>query len=148
MEQKPVLQISYSLANIENAVHQLWQYAHQYKVWAFFAEMGSGKTTLIHELCNMLGVRENVSSPTFALINEYSFEQEGTEQLIYHMDWYRIENEEEAVRAGVEDCLLHATAYKFIEWPERLPELLPEEYLRIEIENKGAEERELRLRMT
>src|SRR5688572_6463090 len=106
MEQEPVLQISYSLLNIRNAADKLWRYAHQYKVWALSGEMGAGKTTFVHALCDVLGVQDDVSSPTFALINQYSFDDAGKEITIYHMDWYRLKDEEEAVNAGVEDCLV------------------------------------------
>lgn len=145
MEQAPVLQISYSLANIESAVHQLWQYAHQYKVWTLKGDMGAGKTTLVHALCDMLGVTDAVSSPTFAIINQYQFDYEGTKQTIYHMDWYRLKDEEEAFNAGVEDSILQPDSYAIIEWPEKAPGLLPKNYLQIEIESIAPDERVLRV---
>ncbi len=145
MEREPVLQISYSLSNIGNAVHQLWQYAHQHRVWTLKGDMGAGKTTLVHALCDMLGVKDAVSSPTFALINQYTFEQEGRQQTIYHMDWYRLKDEEEAYNAGVEDSILQPDSYAIIEWPEKAAGLLPKNYLQIEIESTGAEERVLRV---
>lgn len=140
---QPILQISYSLSNIGNAVHQLWQYAHQYKVWALSGDMGAGKTTLVHALCDMLGVTDPVSSPTFALINEYTFEADGHSQTMYHMDWYRIKDTEEAINAGMEDCLLQKNNYSLIEWPQQAPELLPSPHLWIEIKTIGPEERML-----
>src|SRR4051812_8738392 len=109
----PVLQISYSLANIRNAVHQFWQYAHQYSVLAFSGDLGAGKTTFIHNLCEMLEVEDVVSSPTFALINEYHFKEQDRERIIYHMDWYRLKDADEAVNAGMEDCLLQKDNYCF-----------------------------------
>lgn len=135
------LQISYSLANIENAVHQFWQYAHQYRVLAFSGEMGAGKTTFIHHLCNLLQVEDTVSSPTFALINEYHFNDNGTDRIIYHMDWYRLKDAEEAVNAGMEDCLLQKESYSFVEWPEKATELLPIPHLWISISQISATER-------
>ncbi len=143
MERKPVLQISYSLATIENAAHQLWQYAHQYKVWAFKGEMGAGKTTLVYALCKYLGVEDDVSSPTFSIINQYDFNNEGTTQTIYHMDWYRLKDEEEAVNAGVEDAILQPNSYAIIEWHEKAIGLMPKNYLLIEIEQTGIDERTL-----
>ena len=91
---------------------------------------GTGKTTFIHALCEELGVSSAISSPTFAIINEYSSPVAGT---IYHMDWYRLKNEEEAVNAGVEDSL-HSGALCLVEWPENAPGLLDETMFRINLE--------------
>lgn len=139
----PVLQISYSLANIESAVHQFWQYAHHYHILAFSGEMGAGKTTFIHNLCDILGVEDAVSSPTFAIINEYHFVMNGLDKTIYHMDWYRLRDTDEAINAGVEDCLHRPGAYSFIEWPEKAIDLLPIPYLYITITPTGADERQM-----
>jgi tRNA threonylcarbamoyladenosine biosynthesis protein TsaE len=139
----PLLQISYSLSNIENAVHQFWQYAHQYSVLAFSGEMGAGKTTFIHALCDYLKVEDTVSSPTFALINEYHFMQGQKDMTIYHMDWYRLKNTDEAIDTGMEDCLLQPNSYAFVEWPEKAPEILPHPHLFISIEIISADERRL-----
>lgn len=144
MQQQPVLQISYSLSDIKNVSDKLWQYAHQYQVWALHGDMGVGKTTLISALCDMLGVDDAVSSPTFSIINEYSFRQNDKEYSIYHMDWYRLEDEQEAVNAGVEDAILQPNAYSIIEWPEKASGLLPEYYLKIEIELEEGGQRTLR----
>lgn len=100
------------------------------KVWAFYASMGSGKTTFIHALCEALGVKTAVSSPTFAIINEYTSE---TARLIYHMDLYRLKDEEEAINAGVEDAIATGDLC-LIEWPEKAPLLLPDDALKIHIE--------------
>jgi tRNA threonylcarbamoyladenosine biosynthesis protein TsaE len=140
-----VLQISYSLSNIEQAAHQFWQYAHQYRVLAFSGEMGAGKTTFIHTLCAQLGVTDSVSSPTFALINEYHFQDNGKDKTIYHMDWYRLRDAAEAMHAGMEDCLTQQNAYSFVEWPEKAPELLPLPYLWISIEAINETEREMKV---
>lgn len=137
------LQISYSLANIENAVHQFWQYANQYRILAFSGEMGAGKTTFIHHLCDFIKVRDTVSSPTFALINEYHFDDNGIDRTIYHMDWYRVKDEDEALNAGMEDCLLQKDSYSFVEWPEKAPTLLPRPHLWISIKVLNEEERNM-----
>lgn len=105
--------------------------------------MGAGKTTFIHALCNHLGVTDAVSSPTFALINEYHFTENGTDRTMYHMDWYRVKDMEEAVNAGMEDALLDKNAMCFVEWPERGTELLPHPHLWIRIEATGTEERKM-----
>lgn len=142
-EAAPIVQISYSLGNIESAANQLWQYANQYRVWAFSGEMGAGKTTLISTLCKSLGVKDAVSSPTFAIINEYLLPINGGERKIYHMDWYRINDEEEAINAGIEDCMLQKDNFSLIEWPEKAPSLLTSPYLWIEIKTTSPTERVL-----
>jgi tRNA threonylcarbamoyladenosine biosynthesis protein TsaE len=140
-----LLQISYSLATIGNEVHQFWQCVHQYRVLAFSGEMGAGKTTFIHALCDFLGVEDTISSPTFALMNEYHFLQDRKDKIIYHMDWYRIRNTAEAINAGIEDALNQEDAYCFIEWPEKARELLPRPHIWIDIiqDEDSAEERTL-----
>ena len=140
---QPLLQISYTLGNIESAAHQLWQYADQYRVFAFSGEMGAGKTTFIHALCDFLGVEDAVSSPTFALINEYYFSVKGEEKKIYHMDWYRLRSTEEGINAGIEDCLNDRSAYCFVEWPENARELLPSKYIWLSIQETAPGERQM-----
>ena len=98
------------------------------KVFAFHGEMGAGKTTFIHSLCEVLKVKENVSSPTFSIINEYV----AGDQVIYHIDLYRIKDDEEAVRTGVEDCL-YSGNYCFVEWPEKAPSIFPHETVDVTI---------------
>ncbi|RYD57470.1 MAG: tRNA (adenosine(37)-N6)-threonylcarbamoyltransferase complex ATPase subunit type 1 TsaE [Sphingobacteriales bacterium] len=137
------MQISYSLGNIESAAHQFWQSAHRYNILAFSGEMGAGKTTFIHALCNVLGVQDAVSSPTFALVNEYHFDEAGTDRTIYHMDWYRLKDTQDAIDAGMEDNMLQNDKYSFVEWPEKAPELLPRPHLWIAIEATAPEEREM-----
>jgi tRNA threonylcarbamoyladenosine biosynthesis protein TsaE len=99
------------------------------KVFAFFGPMGVGKTTFIKALCNELGVVEIVTSPTFALINEY---QTGSNEVIYHFDFYRIEKIEEVYDLGYEDYF-YSGNYCFIEWPEKVAELLPENVVYVNI---------------
>ncbi|MBV9964033.1 MAG: tRNA (adenosine(37)-N6)-threonylcarbamoyltransferase complex ATPase subunit type 1 TsaE [Parafilimonas sp.] len=123
-------QLNYSLFEIKNIARQLWNDHSNKKVWAFHAAMGSGKTTLIHALCDVLEVNSTVSSPTFAIINQY---KSPLAKSIYHMDWYRIKDETEAIQAGCEDCI-ESGHYCFIEWPEKCPQLLPENTLHIYIE--------------
>jgi tRNA threonylcarbamoyladenosine biosynthesis protein TsaE len=92
------------------------------KVFAFHGDLGAGKTTFINALCDVLKVNTRVTSPTFSIINEY----ETAESKIYHIDLYRIKNEEDAIRAGVEDCLFSGYLC-FVEWPSRVPSIFPEE---------------------
>lgn len=95
-------------------------------VIAFNGAMGAGKTTFISEVCRRLGVREDTSSPTFAIINEY--ETEPSRERLYHFDCYRLESPEEAFDLGAEDYLLSG-AKCFIEWPEMIEALLPNDTL-------------------
>lgn len=99
------------------------------KIIAFNGEMGAGKTTFIKAICNVLGVKDTVTSPTFSIVNEY---KGNNNQIIYHFDFYRIENIEEAYNLGYEDYF-YSNAYCFIEWPDKIKELLPENTLFIEL---------------
>ena len=101
-------------------------------VYAFTGEMGAGKTTFINALCRALGVvDDHTGSPTFAIVNEYR--SDTTAELIYHFDLYRIENLEQAFDIGVEDYL-DSGALCFIEWPDRIDDILPDDTVRINIE--------------
>ena len=100
------------------------------RFFAFFGKMGVGKTTLIKELCAQLGVEDNVCSPTFAIVNEYST-AEGDP--VYHFDFYRLKNLGEAYDLGYEEYF-YSGFYCFTEWTEKVEELLPEHYVRVEIE--------------
>ena len=142
-----MLTLTYDLGNIKQAAAQFWQVAAKYKTLAFSGEMGAGKTTFIHYICDLLAVEDTVSSPTFALVNEYHFNEAGHgDRTIYHMDWYRLRNMDEALNAGMEDCLIAAikgTAYCFIEWPEKAEPLLAEPYLWISIKSTDVHQREM-----
>lgn len=131
--------ISFHLSQIKNIAAQLWQQFHQYKIWAFNAPMGAGKTTFIHAICEVLKVKDTVSSPTFAIINEYETKVAGN---VYHMDWYRLKNAEEVIQAGCEDYIVKGNLC-FIEWPEKAPQLLPLNTLFIQLEFLAADERRL-----
>ena len=91
--------------------------------------MGVGKTTLIKVLCQQLGVEEPTNSPTFSIVNEYLSNQNKT---IYHFDFYRIEKEEEVFDMGYEDYF-YDNSYCFIEWPEKIPNLLPPDAIKVKI---------------
>ena len=99
-----------------------WQKAGNTLVFAFHGQMGAGKTTIIEALCREKGVKESMGSPTFSIINEYSYEVNGEEKIIYHIDLYRLKDEEEILQAGVEDCV-YSNQICFVEWPEKAPEL-------------------------
>ncbi len=99
------------------------------RVIAFYGEMGAGKTTLIKAICEELGVKENISSPTFSLVNEY---HSTSGKKIYHFDFYRINNISEAYDMGYEEYF-YSDAFCFIEWPEKIAELLPSNVLKVNI---------------
>ncbi|MCL6523276.1 MAG: tRNA (adenosine(37)-N6)-threonylcarbamoyltransferase complex ATPase subunit type 1 TsaE [Thermoflavifilum sp.] len=115
----------YDLAEIDRAARFCWNQLQQAHVMAFYGEMGAGKTTLIQAMCSQKRVQEVVSSPTFSLINEYSYiNDQGQRQLIYHIDLYRLKTIDEAIQAGVEDCL-YRPGICLIEWPALIQLLLP-----------------------
>lgn len=124
------MQIKYQLDQIHEIARSILEAYPQQKCFAFFAEMGSGKTTLINALCKQLGVTENTSSPTFSIINEYRGQEN---KIIYHTDWYRLKGLQDAIEAGVQDILDNQEAYCFIEWPEIAASLLPVTCLHVKI---------------
>ncbi|MBZ4189784.1 tRNA (adenosine(37)-N6)-threonylcarbamoyltransferase complex ATPase subunit type 1 TsaE [Niabella beijingensis] len=134
----------FSLNDIIPIAGWLLQQMDDKKIIAFYGQMGAGKTTLIYTICQVLQVEDVVSSPTFSIINEYRFTDEGKPASVYHMDLYRLRDEEEAVRAGVEDCL-YSGHYCFVEWPEKAPELFPEGTLYVSLTVIDGDQRELEI---
>ena len=123
------MEVYFLLNEIDEAAKKLLAETADYKVFAFHGEMGAGKTTFIHALCNTMGVEDVVSSPTFSIINQYKTR---AGQTVYHMDLYRIKDENEAINAGVEDCLFSGNRC-LVEWPEKAPGVFPDETLHIYI---------------
>jgi len=122
-----------SLSDLNIIADKFLRLMREKKVFAFFGPMGVGKTTFIKALCSELGVVEIVTSPTFALVNEY---QTGNGEIIYHFDFYRIEKIEEVFDFGYEDYFFSGN-YCFIEWPEKVAEILPENIVYVQmIENE------------
>lgn len=121
-----------TLSELASSARQLINSFGDRKVIAFYGEMGAGKTTLIKAICEELGVRETISSPTFSLVNEYL---SGSGTKIYHFDFYRINNISEAYDMGYEEYF-YSDAYCFIEWPEKLEDLLPDSVLKVSISVK------------
>ena len=108
-------------------------------VLLLFGELGAGKTTFINAVCRQLGVKETVTSPTYAIIQEYCF---GKENSMYHIDMYRIKNTEEAIEAGVEDCLLSDDVC-MVEWPEKAISLFPPATVFVSLQALSANMRKL-----
>ena len=119
------------LEHINEAAKQFVAQIGDHKVFAFYGSMGAGKTTFIKAICEELGVEDVITSPTFAIINEYTG-QEGT---IYHFDFYRIKKLEEVYDMGYEDYF-YSGALCFIEWPELIEEVLPEDAVKVSITEK------------
>ncbi|QNK62821.1 tRNA (adenosine(37)-N6)-threonylcarbamoyltransferase complex ATPase subunit type 1 TsaE [Pedobacter sp. PAMC26386] len=117
-----------NLDELSSAADALLSFAGNEKIFAFEGEMGAGKTTFIKVLCKKLGVTEVVNSPTFSIVNEY----DAAGQVIYHFDFYRIKNLQEVFDIGYEEYFYSGNIC-LIEWPERIRELLPENYLEVEI---------------
>ncbi|MEO5562042.1 MAG: tRNA (adenosine(37)-N6)-threonylcarbamoyltransferase complex ATPase subunit type 1 TsaE [Chitinophagaceae bacterium] len=136
------MELTFSLDNIREAAVSFWAKNSGTKVFAFHAPMGAGKTTFIHALCDVKLVKDVVGSPTFSIINQYDYTEDGTEKKIFHIDLYRLRDEEEALRAGVEDCLYSGHTC-LIEWPEKAPGLLPPDTLHIDLSVTGAYTRKL-----
>ena len=127
-----------SLDNIEEVAKEFINLMGDDTIFAFYGKMGAGKTTFIKALCKSLGVEDEVNSPTFAIVNEYR--SESTAELIYHFDFYRIKKVEEVYDLGYEDYF-YSGALCFIEWPELIEELLPEDTKKISIEENNDGER-------
>ncbi len=122
----------HSVAELAAVARKLLQEFPDDRFFAFFGKMGVGKTTLIKEICHVLGVKENVCSPTFAIVNEYSAE---SGEPVYHFDFYRMKSVTEAYDIGYEEYF-YSGCYCFTEWTEKVEELLPERYVRVELEEK------------
>jgi tRNA threonylcarbamoyladenosine biosynthesis protein TsaE len=140
------MQLKFSLEQMELGAREFWKLADGWKVFAFHGPMASGKTTIITALCRYLGVQDVVGSPTYSIINEYSYFQNGTSHILYHMDLYRLENEAEVIQAGVEDCLSSGEVC-MVEWPDRSPGLFDGSTVHIHISILNDSERCVEIRL-
>ena len=119
------------MENIREAAREFVANIGESTVFAFYGKMGAGKTTFIKAVCEELGVEDVITSPTFAIVNEYRSETSG--ELIYHFDFYRVKKIEEVYDMGFEDYF-YSGALCFIEWPELCEEVLPEDTVKVTIE--------------
>lgn len=122
------------MAQIHNVAKQFIDNMGTGKVFAFYGKMGSGKTTFIKAVCEELGVTDVITSPTFAIVNEYQSEQ--TPKPIFHFDFYRIKKLEEVYDMGYEDYFYSGTLC-FLEWPELIEEILPADVVKVKIEEQA-----------
>ncbi len=125
-----------SVNELGKAAENILNYAGEERVFLFFGEMGAGKTTLIKQLCQALGVTDTASSPTFSIVNEYN----SINGVVFHFDFYRLKHETEALDLGYEDYF-YSGNYCFIEWPEKIPNLLPNKSVTVRISVNDNEER-------
>jgi len=119
-----------TIQSLDGIAQELIDKFPEQRVFAFYGKMGAGKTTFIQAICRELGSSDNVISPTFALINEYKTKSMHS---VFHFDFYRIEDMEEAFDLGYEDYF-YSGEYCLIEWPEKIETLLPENYVEVKIE--------------
>ncbi len=129
-----------SLDNIHEAAQQFLEHKGAATVFAFYGSMGAGKTTFIKALCECMGVTDAITSPTFAIVNEYSTALRN--ERIYHFDFYRIKKLEEAYDMGYEDYF-YSGSLCFIEWPELIEELLPSSAAKVTIHENADGSRDI-----
>ena len=130
-----------SLEEIEVAAKEFVAAMGDRKVFAFYGKMGAGKTTFIKAVCEELGVEDVINSPTFAIVNEYV---DGTGEPIFHFDFYRIKNAQEVMDIGYEDYV-YSGHVCFMEWPELIENLLPDDAVKVYIEEEMDGSRVVRL---
>jgi tRNA threonylcarbamoyladenosine biosynthesis protein TsaE len=124
----------FSEEQLASTAESFWQYYKGQHVFTLEGPMGAGKTTFVKALCAAKGVEDATASPTFSIINEYAYrEKNGQLSSIYHLDLYRLRDEEEAIAAGVEDTIYHENAISFVEWPEVISHLLPPDTIRLRL---------------
>lgn len=134
------MEIIFSIAEIQEVAQKIIS-ENPHKVIVFNGQMGVGKTTLIKALAKTLGVKDTTSSPTFSLVNEY---QADGNQYVYHFDVYRLKSEAEALDMGIDEYL-YSGHWCFIEWAEKIPNLLPDNYSTIDLTTAPDGKRVLRL---
>jgi len=124
-------------SQLPEAASRLIELCNAERIWVFKGRMGAGKTTMIKEIARQFGVTDQVSSPTFSIVNEY---QDSKGNLYYHFDFYRVEDAEEALDIGVDEYF-YSGNYCWIEWAEKIAEYIPGEFALIDIAANESEER-------
>jgi tRNA threonylcarbamoyladenosine biosynthesis protein TsaE len=117
-----------SIQELEQVAFFLIEYLEKYKTFCFLGNLGAGKTTLISLICKQLEIKDTISSPTYAIIQEYAYQQ----QKICHIDLYRLKSIQEALDIGIEDCLYDNIC--FIEWANNFLDIIPIPYVKIDIQ--------------
>ncbi len=135
--------IAHARKDLDKVAHELITMAGDFRLVAFYGEMGVGKTTMIQSVCHALGVKTEVTSPTFALVNEYPVE--GSEP-VFHFDFYRINQISEALDFGIEEYF-GSGCWCLMEWPEKVEELLPFELVRVFLVERPDASRRIRIQV-
>ena len=138
------MEVIFKLDEIKMAAQQVLTFAAGFNVFAMHGEMGAGKTTFIHAFCEAMGVKDNISSPTFSIINQYKT-PDG--KIIFHIDLYRLKDEEEATSSGVEDCLFSGNAC-LVEWPEIAPRIFPDDTVHVSISTINSNTRKIKVELS
>ncbi|HEV7329836.1 MAG TPA: tRNA (adenosine(37)-N6)-threonylcarbamoyltransferase complex ATPase subunit type 1 TsaE [Flavisolibacter sp.] len=138
------MDVAISLNDLPGFSTRFWEWVGNTTVFLFHGEMGAGKTTLIEALCAAKGVKERMGSPTFSIINQYVYTEKGDEKTIYHIDLYRLKDEEEIIQAGVEDCV-YSGSICMIEWPQKAPGLFDSTAANIFIEPLSDTQRRVKI---
>lgn len=133
------MEFTYQLDNLQSIAQNVID-SVSHKTLLFYGEMGVGKTTLIKEIVKLLGVTEVTSSPTFSLVNEY----QGLNSKIFHFDFYRIDNEEEVYDIGIDDYF-YQDAWCLVEWPEKIPNIIPQDAITIQLHENEDSSRTLKI---
>lgn len=126
------MELQLSLEAMADFAALFWESTGGARVFAFHGEMGAGKTTTIAALCRHKGIVEPASSPTFSIINQYTYTESAETKSIYHIDLYRLKDEEEIIQSGVEDCV-YSEAICFVEWPEKALQLFDKDAMHVMI---------------
>lgn len=130
-----VMEWTFTEAELPETARAFWTHFDGERVFTLEGQMGAGKTTFIKALCAARGVEDATASPTFAIINEYVYHNgENQPHTIYHLDLYRLRDEEEAIAAGIEDTLYQPDATCFVEWPGIISRLLPPDTVHLHLE--------------
>lgn len=135
-----LLRMKYGIGDLSKLADTLLVLAGDIKLLTFEGEMGAGKTTLIREICKKIGVIDPVGSPTFSLVNEYAYLQSNKNGIVYHIDLFRIRNEDEAKQAGMEECF-YSGHFCFVEWPNNAFGIMPKKSIRIKLEIASEKQR-------
>lgn len=138
------MELQLPITELDDFAVVFWKEAANATVFLFHGGLGAGKTTIIAALCRAKGSTDVVSSPTFSIINEYEYAEHGVLKKLFHIDLYRLKNEEEVVQAGVEDCV-YSDAVCFVEWPEKAPHLFTDAAVHVVLEPVSATERRLKM---
>lgn len=127
--------------DILNYLKPIFAFAEGIKVWLFVGEMGAGKTTTIKTICEAMEVEDEVTSPTFSIVNEYFSKAVGT---LFHFDCYRLKDDDEALSIGLEDYF-YSGYYCFVEWPQKVEQLIPDQFLILNFEKIDENTRSLKV---